>query len=88
MRDDGATLRDISLAIDRILSESFRTRFPDPVWSKAIGMRNILVHHYLEIDHELVWQVVEDDLPAFRKVVESALGEIQEESQAGDEPPG
>ena len=72
----------------RSLSESFRTRFPDPVWSKAIGMRNILVHHYFEIDHELVWQVVEGDLPAFRRVVESALGEIQEGSEAGDKPPG
>jgi len=33
----------------RSLSESFRTRFSDPVWSKAIGLRNILVHHYFEI---------------------------------------
>ena len=63
----------------RGLSESFRRHFSDPVWSKAIGMRNILVHHYFEIDHSLVWQVVEGDLPAFRKVVESALERISED---------
>jgi uncharacterized protein with HEPN domain len=57
----------------RSLSESFRTQSCDPVWSKAIGMRNILVHHYFEIDHDLVWQVVERDIAEFRKVVESAL---------------
>jgi uncharacterized protein with HEPN domain len=70
----------------RSLSDSFRARFPDPVWSKAIGLRNILVHHYFEIDHELVWQVVEYDLPAFRKVVESAAGEMRKESAAANEP--
>jgi len=69
----------------RSLSDSFRTRFSDPVWSNAIGLRNILVHHYFEIDHDLVWQVIEGDLPAFRRVVEAALGEIQEGSKAGDE---
>ena len=57
----------------RALSDEFRTRFPDDVWSKAIGLRNILIHHYFEIDQELVWQVVEADLPAFRLAVESAL---------------
>jgi uncharacterized protein with HEPN domain len=57
----------------RGLSEGFRARFSDPVWSNAIGLRNILVHHYFEIDHELIWQVVEGDLPVFRKLVESAL---------------
>jgi uncharacterized protein with HEPN domain len=34
----------------RGLSESFRARFSDPVWTKAIGLRNILARHYFEID--------------------------------------
>jgi uncharacterized protein with HEPN domain len=41
--------------------------------NKAIGLRNILIHHYFEIDHELIWQVVVDDLPPFRAAVESIL---------------
>ena len=114
MRDDRARLRDISVAIGRIksetvagqdafredaklqvwvlyhlqvigeacrsLSESFRARFPDPVWTKAVGLRNILVHHYFEIDHDLVWQVVVNDLPLFEEVVERALRQISEDS--------
>jgi uncharacterized protein with HEPN domain len=110
LRDDRARLRDILVAIDRIveetrvgrevfredpklqiwvlyhlqvigeacrsLSESFRTEFSDPVWSKAIGLRNILVHHYFEIDHDLIWQVAEHDIPAFRTVIESAMKEM------------
>ena len=64
----------------RSSSESFRARFPDPVWTKAVGLRNILVHHYFEIDHDLVWQVVVSDLPLFEEVVERALRQISEKS--------
>jgi uncharacterized protein with HEPN domain len=59
----------------RCLSEEFRLRHPDGVWSKASGMRNILVHHYFEIDHALVWKVVEQDLPKLRRIVERILRE-------------
>ena len=41
------------------LSEDFQRLHPDKVWSKAVGMRNILVHHYFEIDAEQIWKVVD-----------------------------
>jgi uncharacterized protein with HEPN domain len=59
----------------RSLSEEFRQRHPDRVWSMATGMRNILVHHYFEIDQALVWQVVVNDLPNLRATVERILTE-------------
>lgn len=62
----------------RSLSKKFLLRFPDPVWSKAVGPRNILVHHYFEIDQDLIWQVVEQDLPAFRETVIAALEQLEE----------
>ena len=42
--------------VSRSLSEELRQSYPDPVWSNAVGLRNILVHHYFEIDEELVWR--------------------------------
>ena len=38
-------------------------------------MRNILIHHYFEIDQALVWQVVVNDLPNLRATVERILTE-------------
>ena len=57
----------------RGLSNDFRNRFPDPVWSKAIGLRNILVHHYFDLDQDVIWQVVQQDLPPFREKVVAIL---------------
>lgn len=58
----------------RCLSEEFRRLHPDPVWSKAAGMRHILVHHYFEIDAAQIWKVVERDLQPLRELVRVILG--------------
>jgi len=61
----------------RGLSAEFRKQFPDTVWSKAIGLRNILVHHYFEIDEELIWRVVEQDLMPLKETAEAALRRLE-----------
>ena len=59
----------------RGLSEDFRQRHPEDIWSSAIGFRNVLVHQYFGIDIEAVWQVIARDLPALRPLVERLLAE-------------
>ena len=59
----------------RSLSAEFRQQHPDKVWTKAAGMRNILVHHYFEINATRIWNVVHEDLPSLRDRVESLLRE-------------
>ena len=57
----------------RSLSTEFRDNHPEFPWSGIIGMRNILVHHYFEIDTDAVWSVLKVDLPALKARVEAAL---------------
>jgi uncharacterized protein with HEPN domain len=37
-------------------------------------MRDILTHHYFDIDLDAVWSAVEQDLPDLKRVVETVLG--------------
>ena len=39
-------------------------------WREIIGMRNRIVHDYLGIDEDVVWEVVSDDLPPLITVLE------------------
>lgn len=45
------------------LSQDCRSRHPQLPWADIIGMRNRLVHAYFEIDLNIVWEVVTNDLP-------------------------
>jgi len=42
-------------------------------------MRNILVHHYFEIDLPVVWNSVEPELPELMRQVTAILNEMAEE---------
>ena len=64
--------------VARALPESVRARAPEVPWAKIIGMRHILVHDYFGIDTDIVWDVVERDLPVLKQQLEDLLAAIQE----------
>jgi uncharacterized protein with HEPN domain len=45
----------------------FRKKHPDIPWNLIQGMRHILVHDYFQVDLEVVWGVVEKDLPDLKQ---------------------
>jgi uncharacterized protein with HEPN domain len=57
----------------RTFSKEFLATHPHRVWSQAVGMRNIIVHHYFEIVPQVVWGVVENDLQPLRQLVAALL---------------
>lgn len=60
----------------RSLSGDFRAQNSEMPWSQMIGMRNILVHNYFEIDTEIVWSVIERNLPQLKAQIETILRRI------------
>lgn len=55
------------------LSDTFKEEHSDIPWSKIVGMRNVLIHNYFGIDLDVVWSVVENDLPDLQRYVEAIL---------------
>jgi uncharacterized protein with HEPN domain len=45
------------------LSENTRETSPNVPWHEIIAMRNRLVHGYFAVDLDILWTVVNDDLP-------------------------
>ena len=60
----------------RALDTEFKEQRGEIPWSQIIGMRHILVHHYFDIDVEIVWSVVERDLPDFKRKIEGIMAEL------------
>jgi uncharacterized protein with HEPN domain len=61
-----AVIREIQVLGEaaRLVSDETRTAHPDIAWSAISGMRNRVIHEYFNIDLNVVWQTIRDDIPA------------------------
>jgi uncharacterized protein with HEPN domain len=60
----------------RAVPENVRALSPEIAWPNIIGMRNVLVHGYFEIDVEIVWNAASRDAIALKPQIERLLRRI------------
>jgi len=70
--------------IDKLTEGKLLVKYPAVDWKKAKGMRDIITHHYFDIDAEIVFTVCSEHLPEMKSVLERILLEIEE--NIGNEP--
>jgi uncharacterized protein with HEPN domain len=51
------------------LSSSFKERSSPIPWRDIIGMRNKLVHDYMGVDLEAVWETARKDIPVLKNAL-------------------
>lgn len=49
------------------LEDKFKEDYPNIPWQDIADMRNRLIHEYFAVDLELVWEVLQKDLPALKE---------------------
>lgn len=57
----------------RRISEETKTAYPNLPWSDMIGMRNIMIHEYDDVDLSMVLETVKKDLPQLVEGIEKIL---------------
>lgn len=53
------------------LPDQAKDTYSDISWPQIIGLRHRVVHEYFGVDLDLIWQIVENDLPPFKFFLES-----------------
>ena len=51
------------------VSLEFREAHPEVPWHEVIGMRHRLVHDYMSVDEDVIWEVARQDLPVLLQVL-------------------
>ena len=72
MRQD-ATLRKLIRQAVKNLSERIKSREPDIPWKQIAGMRDKVIHDYFGVNLDIVWAVVQKELPKLRVAVAALL---------------
>lgn len=50
---------------------------PDIQWRRIAGFRDVLIHQYMGVNLNTVWNVVEHDLPTIKAAVTALLAALQ-----------
>ena len=48
------------------LSDEFKKANLDIPWRNVAGFRDVLIHDYMGVDLNAVWQIIENELPALK----------------------
>lgn len=67
--------------IDKLTNKEFLPQYPAVDWKGAMGIRDIIAHHYFDLDAEIVFDVVKNNLPQMLETVRQMIHSIEDTAQ-------
>lgn len=79
MRID-AVIRNLQIIGEAVkkLPDSIRDEYPNIAWQEIAGLRNRVTHVYFNVDINIIWDVVQSELPLLLTQIQQILKEISE----------
>lgn len=63
--------------VDKITNNELLSRYPEVDWKGAKGMRDIISHHYFDIDAEEIFWVCSRQIQPLAQVIKKILNDLQ-----------
>ncbi len=67
------------------LSKEFKDAHSETPWRIIEKMRHILVHDYFSVDIEIMWLVIQDDIPVLKQQIAQYLLEFESQEKSEKE---
>jgi uncharacterized protein with HEPN domain len=65
------------------LPEQFRARHAEVPWRRIVGLRNRIIHEYFDVDLELVWEILQTELPGLKAGLRGLLTDAGSDQDMG-----
>ena len=62
--------------VDKLTEKNLFSHYPGIDWKGVMGMRAIIAPHYFDLDAEIVYDVIKNDLPQLRETLEQIINEF------------
>ena len=65
--------------LDKITENELLAQYPEIEWKKVKGMRDIISHHYFDIDAEVIFDVCENHFKALKETIHKIITDLDHE---------
>ena len=62
--------------LDKITDHNLLPRYPEIDWKKVKGMRDIITHHYFDLDAEAIYEVCKNHMDVLAQTLDKMMKEI------------
>lgn len=75
MQVQDAVVRRIGIIGEAVknLPMSFRDKHPNIQWREIAGTRDVIIHDYSGVDTDLVWAIINSDIPKLKKQISKLI---------------
>ncbi|MFH1117139.1 MAG: DUF86 domain-containing protein [Pseudomonadota bacterium] len=61
----------------RNVPQAVRLTYPDVDWAGIASLRNILIHEYFGIDLEIIWDIIQNELPILDAQIKKIFSDLR-----------
>ena len=81
MRLDAICMNLIALGetvkgLDKLTDGQLFPQYPEVYWKGVMGMRDKISHHYFEIDSDVVFKTIQEDIPQMTNAITKMIGDM------------
>ena len=62
--------------LDKITSKNVLSNYPEIDWQKVMGMRDIISHHYFDVDAEAIFDVCKNHIEILGNTIKKIMNEL------------
>lgn len=66
-------------SLDKVTNKELLGQYPQIQWKQAMGMRDIIVHHYFDVDAEQIFKTLKEDIPLLLSVLAGIKNDLKEQ---------
>ena len=76
-----ATLRNLSVLGEAAthVPDAVRANHPEIPWREIVGTRNRIIHAYLTINSNVIWEIIRDDIPLLETNLRALLDRVKDD---------
>jgi uncharacterized protein with HEPN domain len=62
--------------LDKITNHELLPNYPEIPWKSVMGVRDIIVHHYFDVDADEIFRICKEDIPPLYQVLLKIISDL------------